>query len=161
MQHLLAFLARLDAQADAEFGVGPDLLLDHAGRALGGQDQVDAQRAPYPRDTDQPVHEIWIIVDQLGKLVNDHHQARQRFLNLALPVQILVGANVVHASIVEQSLAPVHLGLQCHQRPLGQVAGKVGDHTQCVRQSDQFGKGATALEIHQDETHVVGVMRQR
>ena len=45
-------------QRDPQVGVGAQVVLDHAGRALGGQDQVQAERAAALGDIDDAVDEF-------------------------------------------------------------------------------------------------------
>ena len=122
---------------------------------------MQPQRASHAGDGDQPIDEVRGVAHQLGELVDDHHQPGQGLRHRALPVPLLVGADVVHSGLVEQPLAPVHLRLQCYQRTLGQVAAQVGDHAQGVGQVGQSGEGPAPLEVHQHETHVVGVVGER
>ena len=45
-------------QGDAQVRVGPQVVLDDAGRALGRQDQVQAERAAALGDVDDAVDEL-------------------------------------------------------------------------------------------------------
>ena len=64
-------------QRDPQVGVGPDVRGDHAGGPLGGQDQVQAQRAAALRDADQPGHEVRQVPGQRRELVDHDHQPGQ------------------------------------------------------------------------------------
>ena len=63
------------AQRDAEVGVRPQVVLDDAGRALGRQDEVQAERAAALGDVDDAVDELGHLPREGGELVDDEHQA--------------------------------------------------------------------------------------
>ncbi len=67
-----------DPQRDPQVGVGADVGRDHATGSLGGQHQVDAERAAALGDGDQAVHEVGQLGDHAGELVDDQHQPRDR-----------------------------------------------------------------------------------
>ena len=67
-----------DAQRDPQVGVGPDLRGHDAARPLGGQDQVDAERAAALGDVDQAGDEVGQLADHRGELVDDDDQPGHR-----------------------------------------------------------------------------------
>ena len=67
----------------------PDLRGDDAGRALGRQDQMDAEGAPAAGDPDQSGDEARGLVDHGGELVDDQ-QAGQRLRGPVRPAPRLV-----------------------------------------------------------------------
>ena len=63
-----------DPQAD----VGLDLRGDRARRPLGGEDEVDPERAALGRQPHEPAHEVGHLVDQGPQLVDDDDEPRHR-----------------------------------------------------------------------------------
>ena len=168
LEHVLAVAGVLHAQADAELGVAPDLVVDHAGGLLGGQDQVDAQASADAGGTDQLVHELRLLAFQLGKLVRDDEQVRQGFLHPVGAVQALIIVDVQRAFVaaafrlVEDALAAFQLALDGDHRAGDGGTVQVGDGTHQMRQMDAAGlilKGtgqAAALVVDEQEGHLVG-----
>ncbi len=87
-EHVVAVGLVGHPQREPEVGVGPQVVLDHTGRALGGEHQVQAERAAPLCDVDHPVHELRHLVHQRRELVYHDHQAR-RGLRVAGPLQFL------------------------------------------------------------------------
>ena len=143
------------AQGHAQVRVGAQVVLDDARRALGGQDEVQAQGAPALGDVDDAVDELGDLADQGGELVDDDDQAR-RALRVAL---LLQGDQVLGALVVEQVLAVAQLGPQRGQRPAHHGRGQVGDDPHRMRQIRAPGEGRPALVVDEEEGDAVG--RQR
>ena len=70
------------AQRDAQVGVGAQVVFDDAGRALRGEDQVQAERAAALGDVDDAVDELGHLLHERGELV-DHDQQARRGLGVA------------------------------------------------------------------------------
>ena len=68
-------MAVVEAQRDAQVGVGPDVVAHHAGRALRGEHQVDAEAAAALGHADERRQEVGQLGGQRGELV-DHHDER-------------------------------------------------------------------------------------
>ncbi len=64
-------------QCDAQVGVGPQVVLDHAGGPLGGEHEVESERPPALGDVDDAVDELRHLGDERGELVDDDHEARR------------------------------------------------------------------------------------
>jgi len=45
---------------------------------LRGEEEVQAEGAPEPADRHQQLHELGTLGEQLGELVDDHDECRQR-----------------------------------------------------------------------------------
>ena len=71
-------LLGLHAQGDAEVGVGEDVVGDDTGGPLGREDHVHAERAAHRADADQRGQGVGIVLRELGELVDDQQQPRQR-----------------------------------------------------------------------------------
>nr|WP_233517574.1 hypothetical protein [Geodermatophilus sp. LHW52908] len=132
------------AQADAQGAVGPDLGGDHAGRALGRQDEVDAQGAAALGDADQAREEVGLVLGQAGELVDHDHQ----------PGGVDVGrerGEVRDPVPGQQPLAPGQLGTQRPQGPGGPRRVEVGDHPDGVREPCRLGERGATLVVDQEE----------
>ena len=65
------------AQRDAQVGVGAQVVLDDARRALRRHDQVDAERPAALGDVDDAVDELGHLARERGELVDDEHERRR------------------------------------------------------------------------------------
>ena len=74
-------------QRHPQVGVRAQVVLDDAGRPLGGQDQVQAQGSAALGDVDDAVDELGHLLHQRGELVDDDDQARRR-LRVAAALQL-------------------------------------------------------------------------
>ena len=147
-----------DPQRDPQVGVGPDVRADHAGRALGGQQQVHAERAAAAGDVDEPVDEVGQFRDHGRELVDDQHEPGHR-LQVQLgpqPLGVPVVLDVLGPRVQQHLLAPLELGAERVERPHGQVAVEVADHADGVRQPGAVLERAAALVVDEDERHRVG-----
>ena len=144
-------------QRHAEVGVGADLVVDHAGRPLGGQHEVDAEAAAALGDADERRQERRQLRGQGGELVDHDHEARQRRSARLGPV----GGEIGRADLPQQLLAPPHLGVQAAQRPLGQAVVEIGHHADGVRQLGAGVERRPALVIDEHEREVVGAVARR
>lgn len=108
--HVGAVVGIGKAKGDAQRGVGPHRIADHAGRPLGGQDHVDAE-APAPLgDVEHTFEERRHLGDQRGELVDHHHQRGR-----AVPGRELGQRR--HPVVVEDPLASAQLGPQRGEGP--------------------------------------------
>ena len=136
--HAVGLLLHLEA--DAEAAVGPDLVVDHARRLLGGQDEVHAEAAADARRAHELAHELRLLALQLGELVRDDQQVRQRLGDRAVAIQALVLVDVDvaraggRAGLVEERLPPLQLALDRDQRAVDRGPVEVGDGSGDVRQ---------------------------
>ena len=143
-------------QGDAQVGVGPDLPGDDARRALGGEDEVQAEAAAAQRDVDDAVDELGDLLGQGGELVDDDEQARRRVrMALALHLEEVLGVG-----LLEQQLAVVELGVQRDQRPAHLVAVEVGDQADGVRQLDALLERGAALVVDEQERDPLGTVHR-
>ena len=112
-------------KCQAQVGVGPQVVLDDAGGALGGEDQVEPEGAAPLGHVDHPIHELGHLLDQGGELVDDDHQAGRRLgITGALQLEQVLGPLAV-----EDPLAVPQLGGEGAQRASHQVRAQVGDQT--------------------------------
>ena len=125
--------AILQAQGDAQVGVGPDLVVDDTCRPLRRQDEMDPEAAPALGDPDERRQEPRKVRREGGELVDHDDEARQR----SVPGGGAIGVQIVGAGGSEQPLATPELSLQADQRPFGEPVVEVGDDADCVRQSAQ------------------------
>ena len=98
----------LQPKGQAEVGVGADVVADDAGRALGGQHEVDAEAATALGDADERRDEGRQVGGQGGELVDDHDEARQRRPGRHGAVR----REVVRAGGAQQPLAAADLGVE-------------------------------------------------
>lgn len=141
-------------QAHAEARVGLDLVGDHARGLLGGQHQVDAERAAYARRGDQAVHELGLLGLELGELVGHDEEVRHGLGELAGGEVPLVGGDV-HRGVSGRALGPGEQGLPAHelgperrQRARHLRPVEVGDRARQVRQAQALageGVGEAAM----------------
>jgi hypothetical protein len=68
----------LEAQRDAEVGVGTDVVGDHPGRPLCGEEQMHAEAATALGHVDERMQELGKLLGQRRELVDHHHESRQR-----------------------------------------------------------------------------------
>jgi hypothetical protein len=144
-------------QRDAQVGVRAQVVLDHPRRALGRQDQVQAERAATLGDVHHPVDELRHLLHQGGELV-DHDDQRRRGARVT---GTLHREQVLRPRGREQVLAVTQLGPQRGQRAPHQVRRQVGDQTHAVRQVHAVRERRTTLVVHEQERHPVGAVRRR
>ena len=77
-------------QREPQVRVRPQVVLDHAGRALGGEYEVQSERAPPLGDVDHAVHELGYLMHQRRELIHDDDQ-RRRGLRVAAPSPVPAG----------------------------------------------------------------------
>lgn len=147
-------------QCDPQVGVGADVRGHHAGGALGGQDQVQAEGAAALGDADQAGHEAGQVAGQGRELVDHDHQPGQgRVAGLARgPFGVIF--DVLGPGGGQDLLPAGQLGGQRGQGALGQVRVQVGDHPGHVRQVHAAGERAAALVVHQHERHLIRPVHQ-
>ena len=87
MQHVHGVLSVLDTQAQAEFRVRPDIVIDGAAGLLGGQYQMYAKTAPYLGHTDQFLHKIRFFPFELSKFIYDDKQMGNRYRGLLVFIE--------------------------------------------------------------------------
>jgi hypothetical protein len=159
VDHVRALRGVGHPQRDPQVRVGPDLRGHHAGWTLGGQQQVDAQRAAPLRDVDQAGDEVGQVPGHRRELVDHDHQPGQRRGPAAGPrgplLQVEKVLDVLGAGPGQDVLAPGQLGGQRGQGPLDQVRVQVGDHAHGVRQADAVLERAAALVVDEHERHRV------
>ena len=150
-----------DPQRDPQVGVGPDLGRHHAAGPLGGQDQVDAERAAALGDVDQAGDEVGQLARQRGELVDHDEQPRHGVELRTVRPQVDVVLDVLGARVGEQVLAAGQLGAERDQRALDEVGVEVGDHADGVRQVDAVLERGAALVVDEHEGHAVGPVGHR
>ena len=147
-------------QRDPQVGVRPDRRRDHAARALGGENQVNPERASAAGQVDQPFDEGRQFLCQRGELVDHEGEAGQGLRSGAV-VEVPVVLDVLGASALEQAFPAPQLCRQRRQRPLGQVPVEVGHHAHGVRELGAVLEGAAALVVDEHEAHGVGAVGDR
>ena len=143
-EHVLGVGGIEGAQAEAESGVGPDVVVDGAGRALGGQHEVDPEAAPPSGDVDQRAEEVRELGGQRGELVHHDHQPRRAVDEVP---------EVAHPRVAQARLPFPDLGPQADEQPLAQPGVEIGDDARHVGQPGAGVEGAAALVVHEDEGH--------
>ena len=141
----------LQAQGEAQVRVGPDVVADDAGRALGGQHEVDAEAATALGDADERRQERRQLGGEGGELVDHDDQPGQRRPTGHGPVLGEVGG----AGRPQDPLPPADLGLQADERPLGEPVVEVGDHADGVGQVGAGVERRPALVVDEHERQVV------
>lgn len=128
-------------QGDPQVGVGAQVVLDDARRALRREDQVQPERAAALRDADDAVDELRHLPDERGELVDDDDQARWTVGVAGL----LQGQQVLGVLGLQQALAAHELGPQAAQHAPHEVRVEVGDEPDAVRQPGAPGERRPAL----------------
>ena len=141
-------------QRHPQVGVRPQVLLDHAGRTLRRQDQVQPQRPSALGDVHDAVHELGHLLHQRRELVDDDHEARRA---VGVP-GLLQGHQVLGLLSLQQVLAVPQFGPQRGQRPPHQVWRQVRDQAHRVGQLDAIGEGCPALVVDEEERQPVGTV---
>ena len=142
----------LDPEGDAEVRVGPDVVADGPGRALGGQHEVHAE-APAPlRHADERGHELGQVLREGGQLVDDDDEARDRHRPGPRPV----GGEVGRAGRPQELLTAPELGVEAAQGSLGQALVEVRDDAGDVREARTGVERGAALVVDEHEGEVVG-----
>ena len=126
---------------------------------LGGEQQVQAERAAEPADGHEQVDELGLGGQHLGELVDHDEQRRQRDQVLAAGAGLLVVADRGEvAGLAEQLLAAHHLAGQrvLHAVDERELLGEVGDHRRDVRQAGHAGERRAALEVDEHQVELLG-----
>ena len=144
------------AQRDAQIRVRAQVVLDDARGALGGHDQVDAERTAALGDVHDAVDELRHLGCQRGELV-DHEDEGRRALRILTLLEL---EQVLRLLAVEQMLPVLQLGSQARQRAAHQVRAEVGHESDAVRQLDAVRERGTALVVDEEERHAVGAVRR-
>ena len=119
----------LHPQGDAQVGVGLDLVVDDAGRALGGEDQVEPEAAAALGDVDERGHEVGELDGEEGELVDDDAGAAADGSRRG---SRRCSSSEVSAGLAQHPFAVAELGTQAAQDPSGEVLVEVGDQTPTV-----------------------------
>ena len=148
--------ARLSAgvghpQADPQRAVREQAVADHAGRALGAEDEMHAERAAARRDVGEDGVQLGMVAEQRGELVDHDHEPRKidpRIEDVARP-----GAG-------DRRLAPAHLGPQALDRAARAGAVEIGDDAGDVRHAGERVERRPALEVGEQEAHLARGVRR-
>ena len=65
-------------ECHSQVRVRAQVVLDHSGRSLGGEDQMQAQGPASLRDVDDPVDELGDFLHEGGELVDDDDERGRR-----------------------------------------------------------------------------------
>ena len=144
-------------QRDPEVGVGPEVVLDDAGRPLRRHDQVDAEGPAALGDVDDAVDELRHLARERRELVDDEHEGR-RGLGVAALLQL---EEVLRLLAVEEVLAMVQLGSEARERTPHEVRAEVGHEADAVRELDAVGERRPALVVDEEERDPVGAVLRR
>ncbi len=128
--------------------------------ALRRQEQVDAEGPADPADLDEEVDQLGPGGEQLGELVADDEQVRQRVAVAAVGVVVDDAGEISRRP--QQLLTADDLAGQSGLHPLdqGELCGEIGDQRRDVRQLGQPGEGCATFEVDEDEVeHVRAVLR--
>ena len=152
----------LHAQRDPQVGVGLDLRAHHARRPLGGEHQVQPERAADGGEPHQPGDEVGQLLGQHAELVDHEHQPRQGGqVGPGGVAQGQVGVQVRRAGGRQHALAAAHLGAERLQRAGGEGGVEVGDQADGVREPGALRERRPALVVDQHERQLVRTVRQR
>jgi hypothetical protein len=110
-------------------GVGADVVVDHTGGPLGGEQQVQPEAPAALRNTDQGMEERRLLGGKGCELVDHHQQPREHWRSAATTGSGEVGGT----ELAHSMLAPSQLGLQPAQRSFGEATVEVGHHRHDVR----------------------------
>ena len=147
--HVGGIVAALHTQRHPQVGVGQDVVVHDAGRALGRQDHVHAERAAHRGDGHQRGEHLGEVLGEHRELVDHQQQARHGFGRVG--GQVGVEVVDVLARRGKDPLAALHLRLERAQRPVGQLFVEVGDGADGVRQAFAGLERGAALEVDEDE----------
>ena len=155
MEHVHGVLPVLHAQAEAEFGVGPDVVVHGSAGLLGRQDQVHAKGASHLGDADQLLHELGLLALEFRELVDNDKEVRHRHRGLVALVQPRIEVDVVDAVFRENAL-PAHVfALDADHGAADLVAGQVGDLAGQVREAGEQVRHAAALEVDDEKADIL------
>ena len=157
-QHRARLGGRERAQRDAVGQVRVQAAEPALVQPLRRQQQVHAQRPAQPPDRAQELDELRPLREQLGELVDDHEQRRQRRQVAARGAahrRVLRRSREV-ARGAQQLLPPGDLALQGvrHAVDERQFVGQVRDHGGHVRQGGEAEEGRPALEVDEHEVQI-------
>ena len=152
--------ARVGLRGHGEGDARGDVRLDHAGddvhgRALRGDHEVDARAAPELPETDHGILDLRRRHHhQIGELVDDDHDVRQRLLAELLELLVEV-ADVLRAPVAGHDLvAPVHLAADVVEHVARLL--HVRDHgRQQVRDAVEV-RELDLLRVDHDHPHLIG-----
>ena len=141
----------LDAQSDAQIGVGANVLVEHAARSLRREQKVDAEAASPLGDTKESADEVRLLDDQRCEFIDHDDEPGQ---HVHSPVSIhrpAVLAEVVRPDRPQEHLTAAEFGLQAAQRPGRESVVEVGHQTNGVREGSTRIERRTALVVDQHE----------
>src|SRR5712692_1967603 len=144
-----------DGECDTRGDVGLDQTRDDVGRRpLGGDDEVDADRARQLRDAaDELLDLAGGHHHQVGELV-DHDDDVGQLASEALRGLLVVGGDVAHALGRERLVAAIHLRHRPAQRRGGLV--RLDEHRQREMRQPVVIRELNALGIDEQKAQVVG-----
>ncbi len=139
------------AQADPQGAVREQIVADHTRRPLRAEDEMDAERAAARRDVGEEPVQFGMVREQRGELVDHHHQPREphpRIQDVAGPCR------------GDGGLAAAQLGPQAVDRTSRSRTVEIRDDAGDVRHAGEAVEGGAALEIREQEGHLVGGARR-
>ena len=158
LEHFVGILLIRHPQAQAEPGVGPDLVVHHAGGLLSGQNEVYAQRTAHPGRRYQRPYKFRLFFFQLRELVGDYQQMGHGLAGGAGSVKLYIGVDMLYLVLVEYPLAAAYLGVDGEKRPVGGVAAQIGYHARKMGKPLKALGHAAALVVDEHEGHFVRVV---
>src|SRR5437867_2540770 len=99
-------------ERNPEARVTPDFVVNYPLGKLRSQDEMEARAPTEPRDGDDFIDELGLLLLQFPKLVADNEQVRQRLGHLVLVLETKVTGDVARGDPIDQLLATASLRLQ-------------------------------------------------
>jgi hypothetical protein len=125
---------------------------------------VHLERTPDTADVDEAVDELRLGGEELGELVGDDQERRERLEvgAAALACLLVIGDAREVARGAQQLLTAHDLALQGVLEPVdeGELAAQVRDDGGDVRHPRHTGEGRTALEVDEHEVQLLGRVRE-
>ena len=135
-------------QADPGGRCSPGWPAHHTGRSLGGQHEVQSERAPALRDVEQPGQELRQI--SVATVANSSTTITNRAGRSARPMRPQ-RSEVCRPCRGEEPFPAAQLGPQTGQTARGQRRVEIGDQRGDVWQAGHGGERRAALVVDQDE----------
>ncbi len=135
-----------DAQRDADAAVGQQRIAHRLGGPLGAEHQVHAERPATCGEVDEQPVQVGQLLQHRGELV-DHDDQPGEAIGLLDRPRALLG---------QCALAAAQLGAQALDRAARAGLVEVGHDAHDVREPGERREGGAALEVDEQERHLVG-----
>ena len=136
-------------------------MADDTGRALSGEQQVDAEAAPLGGDCVEAVANAGLAFDQKSELVDHDQEVRHHHADLVCDA--LQRDDIGDASGLQHAFAAVDLRVERRERPGGErdVVLEIGHQSDDVREPHQGSECRSPFVVDEEEGETIRRVTQR